>query len=147
MILGRLAIALSIATVLALDLIRLLGAGIQDPESIRPIFGGLVMVMDLCLVSSSSQLGFRFARLGNKRPAALFFLNIGLFVVAFRFVVSGVRLHPLLLHTADLYWPPSPLVGEETVRRRGDHMGTPGAVGPPPTATATDWHGRIERSC
>ena len=73
MILGRLAIALSIATVLALDLILLLGAGIQDPGSIRPVFGGLVMVMDLCLVSSSSLLGFSFARLGNKRPAALFF--------------------------------------------------------------------------
>ena len=102
MILGRLAIALSIATVLALDLI--LGAGIQDPGSIRPIFGGLVIVMDLCLVSSSSLLGFRFARLGSKRPAALFFLNIGLFVVAFLFVASGVRLHPLLLYTADLYW-------------------------------------------
>ena len=104
MILGRLAIALSIATVLALDLILLLGAGIQDPGSIRPVFGGLVMVMDLCLVSSSSLLGFRFARLGNKRAAVLFFLNIGLFVVAFLFVASGVRLHPLLLYTADLYW-------------------------------------------
>jgi hypothetical protein len=38
-------------------------------------------------------------------------------------------------------------MGEETVRCRGDHMGTTGAVGPPPTATATDWHGRMERSC
>ena len=104
MILGRLAIALSIATVLALDLILLLGAGIQDPGSIRPVFGGLVMVMDLCLVSSSRLLGFRFARLGNKRPAALFFLNFGLFVVAFLFVASGVLLHPLLLYAADLYW-------------------------------------------
>ena len=104
MILGRIAIALSIATVLALDLILLLGAGVQDRESIRPVFGGLVMVMDLSLVSSSSLLGFRFARLGNKRAAALFFLNIGLFVVAFLFVASGVRLHPLLLYTADLYW-------------------------------------------
>jgi hypothetical protein len=62
------------------------------------------MVMDLCLVSSSSLLGFPFARLGNERPAALFFLNIGLFVVAFLFVASGVRLQPLLLYTADLYW-------------------------------------------
>ena len=82
MIPGRLTIALSIATVLALDLILLLGAGIQDPGSIRPFFGGLVMVMDLCIVSSSSLLGFSFARLGNKRPAALFFLNIGLFVAS-----------------------------------------------------------------
>jgi hypothetical protein len=82
MILGRIAIALSIATVLALDLIVLLGAGIQDLESIRPVLGGLVMVMDLCLVSSSSQLGFRFARPGNKRPTGLFFLNIGLFVAS-----------------------------------------------------------------
>ena len=62
------------------------------------------MVMDLCLVSSSSLLGFRFARLGNKRPAALFFLDIGLFVVAFLFVASGVRFRSLLLYAADLYW-------------------------------------------
>ena len=40
MILGHIALALSIATALALDLILLLGAGIQDPESIRPVFGG-----------------------------------------------------------------------------------------------------------
>jgi hypothetical protein len=51
MILGRIAIVLPIATVLALDLILLFGAGIQDLESIRPSFRGLVMVMDLCLVS------------------------------------------------------------------------------------------------
>ena len=104
MILGRIAIAPSIVTVLALDLILLLGAGVQDQESIRPVFGGLVMVMDLSLVSSSSLLGFRFARRGNRRLAALFFLNIGLFVVAFFFVASGVRFHPLLLYAADLYW-------------------------------------------
>jgi hypothetical protein len=100
MFLGRIAIAPSIATVLALDLMLLLGAGIRHPESIRRVFGGLVMVMDLCLVSSSSLLGFRFARLGNKRPAALFFLNIGLLVVAFLFVAPGVCFHPLLLYAA-----------------------------------------------
>jgi hypothetical protein len=38
------------------------------------------MVMDLSLVSSSGLLGFCFARRGNKLLAALFLLNIGLFV-------------------------------------------------------------------
>jgi hypothetical protein len=104
MILGRITIALSLATIIALNLILLLGAGIQDPRSIRPLFGGLVAAMDLSLVSSSCLLGFRFARRRNKLPAALFFLNIGLFVAAFLLVAFGVRFHPLLLYGADLYW-------------------------------------------
>src|SRR4051794_39935485 len=103
MILGRTTIALSIVTILSLDLILLLGAGIQDPQSIQRLFGGLVMVMDLSLVSSSGLLGFHFARRRNKLLAALFFLNIGLFVVAFILVTFGLRFHPLLLYTADLY--------------------------------------------
>jgi hypothetical protein len=104
MMLGRTAIALSLATILSLNLILLLGAGVRDPRSIRPLFGGLVMVMDLSLVSSSVLLGFLFARRRNTPLAALFFLNLGLFAVAFILVAFGVRFHPLLLYAADLYW-------------------------------------------
>jgi hypothetical protein len=62
------------------------------------------MVMDLSLVSSSGLLGFHFAGRRNKLFAALFFLNISLFGVAFILRAFGVRLHPLLLYAADLYW-------------------------------------------
>ena len=104
MIQGRTAIALSIATILSLNLILLLGAGLQDRQPIRSLFGGLVMVMDLCLVSSSGLLGFHFARRRSKLLATLFFLNLGLFLVAFILVASGVLFHPLVLYAADLYW-------------------------------------------
>jgi hypothetical protein len=104
MFLGRIAISLSIATILSLDLILLLGAGVQDPRSIRPLCDGLVMVMDLCLVSSSGLLGFLFGRRGRRTLAVLFFLNIGLFALAFVLRLLDVPLHPLLLFGADLYW-------------------------------------------
>jgi hypothetical protein len=137
MILGRIAIALSIATVLALDLIVLLGAGIQDLESIRAVLGGLVMVMDLCLVSSSSLLGFRFARPGNTRPAGLFFLNIGLFVASRANVLqdrlipsrAGARIGSTIGANFARRSLGTPFWTESRTRRKARHIGGPMGVG------------------
>jgi hypothetical protein len=104
MILNRAAILLSIVTVISLELILLLGAVVKDTESIQPFFNGLITVLDLSLVSSSGLLGLYFARRSNKLLAALFFLNIGIFVVAIILRTSGILFPRLLLFGADLYW-------------------------------------------
>jgi hypothetical protein len=102
--LNRATILLSIVTIISLDLILLLGAGVRDTESLQPFFNGLIMVLDLSLVSSSGLLGFHFARQPNKLLAALFFLNVGIFVVAFIVRAIGISFPLLLLFAADLYW-------------------------------------------
>jgi hypothetical protein len=99
-----LAILLSLLTIVTLDLILLLGAAVHDRASIQPFFNGLVVALDLSLVSSSGLLGYLFARQGRLILATVFFLNIGLFMVAFVLRVSGVTFSPLLLFGADLYW-------------------------------------------
>lgn len=95
---------LSIVTILSLDLILLLGAVEKDPGSIRPVLNGLVAVIDLSLVSSSCLLGFLFLRRRSSVLAAVFFLNIVIFVVAFILRSSGVVFPPVMLFLADIYW-------------------------------------------
>ena len=99
-----LAAALSILTILSLDLILLVGAAVPDPQSMRPYFGALVAVMDLSLVASSGLLGYFFLRRRSRFLGAAFLLNIGIFMLAFILVATGVRFSPTLLFAADIYW-------------------------------------------
>jgi len=102
---------LSIATILSLNLILLLGAAVEDPDSIRRVFNGLVVVLDLSLVSSSGLLGLFFMRRRCRLLGALFFLNILIFGVAVILRTSEVRFPPALLFAADLYWLNLYLIG------------------------------------
>ena len=102
---------LSILTILSLDLILLLGAPEHDLQSVRPVFNGLVAVMDLSLVSSSALLGLLFMRHGARVLGAVFLLNIVIFAAAFVLVGSGVRLSRVLLFGADIYWLNLYLIG------------------------------------
>jgi hypothetical protein len=104
MVLRYAAIVLSILVIVALDAILLLGALVHDPQSIRAVFDGVVIVIDLSLVSSSGLLGILFIRRQNRLVAALFFLNIVIFVIAFILRASGVFFPPLALYGADIYW-------------------------------------------
>ena len=99
-----LAALLSIVTILSLDTILLLGAVVHDPQSIRLVLNGLVAVLDLSLVSSSGLLGLFFMKHRSRFLGAVFFLNIGIFVVAFILTTSGVRFPPIVLFAADIYW-------------------------------------------
>jgi hypothetical protein len=103
MIMQSVAIVLSLVAILSLNLILFLGAVVHDPEPIRPFLNGLVVVIDSSLVSSSGLLGLLLVRT-NKILASLFFLNIGVFIVAFVLRVSGVLFPPPLLFAADIYW-------------------------------------------
>jgi len=102
---------LSILTILSLDLILLLGALEHDLQSVRPVFKGLVAVMDLSLVSSSALLGLIFMRHGARVLGAVFLLNIVIFAAAFVLVGSGVRFSRVLLFGADIYWLNLYLIG------------------------------------
>ena len=102
---------LSILTILSLDLILLLGALEHDLQSVRPVFNGLVAVMDLSLVSSSALLGLIFMRHGARVLGAVFLLNIVIFAAAFVLVGSGVRFSRVLLFGADIYWLNLYLIG------------------------------------
>jgi hypothetical protein len=108
-----LAALLSIVTILALDLILLLGTVVHDSPSIRPYFNALVAVMDLSLVSSSCLLGLFFLKHHSRLLGAAFLLNIGIFVLAFLLVTSGVRFTPMLLFATDIYWLNLYLIGIE----------------------------------
>jgi hypothetical protein len=103
-ILNRTAILLSIVTIIAVELILLVGASVKDTESVQRFFDGLILIFDLSLVSSSGLLGVLFARRSNRLLATLFFLNIGVFVVAIIVRSVGILFPPLLLFAADLYW-------------------------------------------
>jgi hypothetical protein len=106
-----LAASLSILTILALDLILVLGAAAHDPRSIRPYFGVLVPVMDLSLVASSGLLGLFFLKHRSRFLGAAFLLNLGIFAVALILVTSGARFTPILLFAADVYWLNLYLIG------------------------------------
>src|SRR4051794_14308594 len=99
-----LAALLSVVTIASLDTILLLGAAVHDPQSIGPVFDGLVAVMDLSLVASSGLLGLLCLKHRSRFLGAVFLLNIGLFVVAFVLTTSGVRFPPIVLFAADIYW-------------------------------------------
>ena len=106
-----LAASLSILTILALDVILVLGAAVHDPRSIRPYFGVLVAVMDLSLVASSGLLGLFFLKHRSRFLGAAFLLNLGIFAVALILVTSGARFTSILLFAADVCWLNLYLIG------------------------------------
>lgn len=98
------ALLLSSVTILSLNLILLLGAVVQDLQSIRHVLNPLVAVLDLSLISSSGLLGFLLIKQKDRFLGTVFLMNIGILVIALILRTSGVLFPPLLLYTADLYW-------------------------------------------
>ena len=100
----RCATVFSFLTIASLNTILLLGASLRELESIRTVFDGVVVVMDLSLVISSLLLGYLFFKNQAYFLSILFFLNIALFVVASILRIRGVLFSPIVLYGADLYW-------------------------------------------
>ena len=100
----RCAIVFSLLTIASLNTILLFGAVVRDPESIRTVFNGVVLVIDLSLVSSSLLLGFLFFKHHASFLSSLFLLNVVLFIVASILRIRGAVFPPILLYGADLYW-------------------------------------------
>jgi hypothetical protein len=100
-------VVLGVITVVALDLILLIGAGGEPP----PWFGALVLVMDLSLIASSVALGVTFLRSGRRLLGLLFLANLVVMLVALILRVSGVQFPRTVLFGADLYWLNLYLVG------------------------------------
>lgn len=100
-------VVLGAVTVVALDLILLIGAGGEPP----PWFGALVLVMDVSLIASSVSLGIAFLRFGRRLLGVLFLMNLVVMLGALMLRVSGVRFPRVLLFGADLYWLNLYLVG------------------------------------
>ncbi len=92
-------VTFGLVTVAALDMVLLLGATGEPPW-----FGTLVMVMDITLIVSSILLGVVFLRDGKTVLASLFLSNLGLMLAAMLIRAYGLRLTPMVLFGADVYW-------------------------------------------
>ena len=100
----RCATVFSFLTIASLNTILLLGASVRELESIRTVFDGVVVVMDLSLVISSLLLGFLFFKHQERFLSILFFLNVAVFVVASILRNRGIGFPSIVLFGADLYW-------------------------------------------
>ena len=79
---NQLAVTLALATVAALDVILVAGAGVPDPALAQGLIAVGVPIMDLCLVVSSVLLGRLLFANGSRGLGMLFTLNLALFAVA-----------------------------------------------------------------
>jgi len=76
---NRLAVTLALATVAALDVILVVGAGFPDSAPGEGLIAGAVPIMDLCLAVSSVLLGRLLFANGSRGLGMLFTLNLALF--------------------------------------------------------------------
>ena len=104
LLMGRAAILLSIVTIVSLNIILILGAVIEEPQSRSRALSGPVVVLDLSLVSSSGLLGILFHKRHHRFLGAIFLTNIGILGVAYVVRSLGVHFPPWLLYGADIYW-------------------------------------------
>jgi hypothetical protein len=100
-------VVLGMVTVVALDLILLIGASGEPPSW----FAALVLVMDLSLIASSVTLGIAFLRRGRFPLGTLFLVNLVVMLGALMLRVSGVEFPRAVLFAADVYWLNLYLVG------------------------------------
>ena len=94
----------SFVLILGLNLILLLGAVVPDADSIRPVLNGLVHLIHLSLVVSSSLLGLWFWRVGLCWLGIVFGLNLVVFAISAGLRPGGFIFPPWVLFGADLYW-------------------------------------------
>ncbi len=102
--LGSVAILLAAVVVASLNAILLLGAAGHDFGAPPSLLGGLVVALDVSLVTSSLLLGLGFARRRQGLLSSLFLGNLVLFMVAVAVRVSGITFRPAVLFATDLYW-------------------------------------------
>jgi len=101
---NQLAVALAIATVAALDLILLAGAGAPSSATGDRVIAVVVPIMDLCLLASSVLLGRLLLARGNRTLGLLFMLNLALFAIAVVVRATGGMPPRWLLYAVDVYW-------------------------------------------
>ena len=101
---NRLAVALAIATVGALNVIVLLGAGLPASDTSERVLAIAVPIMDVCLVTSSILLGRSFLATGHRTLGTLLLLNLALFAAAIVIRMRGSIPPRWVLFTADVYW-------------------------------------------
>lgn len=101
---NRLAVALAIATVAALNVIVLVGAGLPASGTGEWVLAVAVPIMDGCLVLSSILLGRRFLATGHRTLGTLLLLNLTLFAAAIVTRMRGSIPPRWALFTADVYW-------------------------------------------
>jgi hypothetical protein len=101
---NKLAIALAIATVAALDLIVVVGAGLPASATGERLLAVAVPTMDLCLVLSSVLLGRLLLATGHRTLGTLLMFNLVLFAAAAVLRVLGSIPPRWVLFAADLYW-------------------------------------------
>jgi hypothetical protein len=99
-----LTIPLAPATILTLELIVLIGAGVPNSAAGNRLTAVLVPSMDLCLVTSSALLAWILGRNGARVFAGLFLLNLALFAAAAVMHASGSIPPRWLLYAVDVYW-------------------------------------------
>jgi len=101
---NRLAVTLALATVAALDVILVAGAGFPDSAPGEGLIAGAVPIMDLCLVVSSVLLGRLLFANGSRGLGMLFTLNLALFAMAVVVRLRGSMPPRWLLFGVDVYW-------------------------------------------
>jgi len=99
-----LAIPLALATIVTLELIVLIGAGVPNSAAGSRLTAVLVPIMDLCLVTSSALLAWILGRNDARVLAGLFLFNLALFAAAAVMRASGSLPPRWLLYAVDIYW-------------------------------------------
>lgn len=116
-----LAMILGVMVVAALDLILLIGTSAEPPLW----FGLLVLVMDLCLVTSSVAFGIAFSRSGRRLLGAMFLGNLFIMLAALMIRTWGVSIPRAALFGADLYWLNLYMVGLVVLSQKKESMDDP----------------------
>jgi hypothetical protein len=99
------AISLALATIVTLELIVLIGAGVPNSAAGNRPTAILVPIKDLCLETSSALLTWILGRMGARALAGLFLFNLALFAAAAVMRASGSIPPRWLLYAVDVYWP------------------------------------------
>lgn len=101
---NQLAVTLALATVAALDVILVAGAGVPDPALAQGLIAVAVPIMDLCLFVSSVLLARLLFANGFRGLGTLFTINLALFAVALVVRLRGSMPPRWLLFGVDVYW-------------------------------------------
>jgi hypothetical protein len=100
-----LSLVLALVVITSLNAILLWGAGTSGKVvGSNFMFGILVLVMDVSLVTSSFLLAYLFWREHRVLWAALFFTNLLIIMVALVLKFTDTGLSSFVLFGADLYW-------------------------------------------
>jgi hypothetical protein len=101
---NKFVVTVAIATVAALNVVLIVGAGLADSTTEQRLLAIVVPIMDLCLVLSSVLLARMLMAQGFRTLGLLFILNLVLFALALVVRLGGSMPPRWLLFTVDVYW-------------------------------------------